>query len=77
MLKDPKYFFNVAQHISLEKMIEYHRLYPTSYPRRKFNGFENMNNLWVETQKKLSSQFPEESKIYMIPISDIKFQLNI
>lgn len=77
MLKDPAYFFNVYSHTSLEKMIEYHRLYPESLPRKKFNGFETMDNIWVKTQKKLTEQFPEQCKIAMIPISNIKFQLNI
>jgi hypothetical protein len=77
MLKDSNYFRNVPDNISLEKMIEYRKLYPDSPPRKKYYGFETMYKLWVDTLKKLTAQFPEESKIYLIPISKIKSQLGI
>jgi hypothetical protein len=58
----------------IEHVIEFFKA--TGYSA-KFNGFETMDNIWVKTQKKLTEQFLEQCKIAMIPISNIKFQLNI
>jgi hypothetical protein len=77
MLKDSNYFRNAPINVSFEKMIEYRKLYPNSPPRKKYDGFETMQKLWNDTKKKLNDQFPEENKIYLIPISNIKSQLGI
>lgn len=60
---------------SPEKIIIYHSVFPDMERRRKFHGFENINNFRQERQKTLSDKFPQ--KTLYLPISDIKLELGI
>jgi len=77
MISDPGYFTNVPINASLEKMIEYRRLYPELELRRKFSGYESLQHIYNNVKSTMISQFKDECKTYLIPLNNIKEQLKI
>ena len=77
MLSTPGYFNKLPTGLSLEKMIEYKRLYPWLVLRAKYNGFENLKPLWNSFIDTMGSKYPVHCEDYYMPVSTIKQQLGI
>jgi hypothetical protein len=73
LLEKPEYFVN-HHFASIEKILIYHKYWPTMKKRKKLSGFENINRGPIEKQLKI--RFPDLVDMF-IPITVIKNQLGV
>jgi len=71
-----EYLANTDGNTSLEKIMEYNRIFPNLEPRQKADGFETIGRK-PEIIKNTARLYPKESIKYFIPISKIKSDLGI
>ena len=76
LLQKPEYFKNHIDNMSTEKILIYHRYWPTMTRRNKFHGFENIINLKNSVETQLRTLFPDV-RAQFFPINIIKKQLGI
>jgi hypothetical protein len=76
LLQKPEYFINHIDNMSTEKILIYHKYWPTMDRRFKFHGFENILKLKSETEKKLRDLFLNIVPTFF-PIYEIKKQIKI
>jgi len=76
MLKNPDYFRSNYENKSTEKMMIHHKYWPEMRRRPKFNGYEGIDNVRIQSNVKLRGMFPHIQPNW-VPVTQIKQQLGV